>query len=152
MTTNIFLDSILKKFPGFRGTFSSDTAPIIKNNESIIINFSKENTPGTHFIAFFSCKGENYYFDSLNVNNIPLDVYNYFYNYNKVVNLSKEIQHPESIMCGFYCMMVIIASCISIDFLKEEILPLFNTREMSNDDLCAKMIPHLIKRYFKKKN
>ena len=49
----------------FQGTYSIDNIPTIKNNDfSIIINLSKQNEKGSHFVAIFNKQNKIIYFDS----------------------------------------------------------------------------------------
>ena len=49
----------------FRGTFSIDNIPVFDDDVfSIIINLSKQNEIGTHFIAVYVLKNKIIYFDS----------------------------------------------------------------------------------------
>ena len=56
--SNIFINDVMDKISrSFHGTYSIDNIPIIKNNNfSVIINLSKQNKKGSHFVAIFNKK------------------------------------------------------------------------------------------------
>ena len=70
--SNIYIDSLMNKISRtFYGTFSIDNIPEINNDVfSVIVNLSKRNEKGTHFIAVSSRKNKIIYFDSLGNQNI----------------------------------------------------------------------------------
>ena len=68
----------------FRGTFSFDKIPMFKEkNFSIIVNLSKENEKGTHFIGISLLKNVIVYFDSYGVETIKLTIEEYLKKYKK---------------------------------------------------------------------
>ena len=150
MVTNVYIDSIMSKIKGYKGTFSSNNAPKLKNNQSIILNFSKYGEDGTHFIALFFQKNKCMYFDPLCIKceYIPYEIKKYLKKYKKTLNISKKIQNNESEFCGFFCMLIIISLYISREYLFS-ILKCFNTDEKKNDSLCIKLLRNTINKYFK---
>ena len=77
--SNIYIDSLMNKISRtFYGTFSIDNIPEINNDVfSVIVNLSKRNEKGTHFIAVSSRKNKIIYFDSLENQNINLTLKKY---------------------------------------------------------------------------
>ena len=77
--SNIYIDSLMNKISRtFYGTFSIDNIPEINNDVfSVIVNLSKRNEKGTHFIAVSSRKNKIIYFDSLGNQNINLTLKKY---------------------------------------------------------------------------
>ena len=68
----------------FRGTFSIDKIPTFKDEKfSIIVNLSKENEKGTHFIGISSSKDTIIYFDSYGIEHINLTIEKYLKKYRK---------------------------------------------------------------------
>jgi hypothetical protein len=140
MVSNYYLDETLKSFKNFRGTFSSDNTPLLRNNEGVICNFSRVGEEGTHFV-FLTLKNDTlYYFDSLKLNIIPEDVAQTFTNYRNVVNISRRVQHPNSAFCGFYCMLAFLACNLDVDFFRSNILNVFKGDNIENDNVCIKLI------------
>ena len=76
--SNIYIDSLMNKISRtFYGTYSIDNIPEINNDVfSVIVNLSKRNEKGTHFIAVSSRKNKIIYFDSLGNQNINLTLKN----------------------------------------------------------------------------
>ena len=107
----------------FNGTFSIDNIPVFDDDVfSIIINLSKQNEIGTHFIAVYVLENKIIYFDSFGnqLNNSSLK--RYLKKYKKPIILSKiQIQNLLSSHCGFFCIAFIlcIENGITLDnFLK----------------------------------
>ena len=64
--SNVYIDKLMEKISiSFNGTFSIDNIPVFNDDVfSIIINLSKQNEIGTHFIAVYVLESEIIYFDS----------------------------------------------------------------------------------------
>ena len=65
--SNVYIDKLMKKIScrSFNGTFSIDNIPVFDDDVfSIIINLSKQNEIGTHFIAVYVLENKIIYFDS----------------------------------------------------------------------------------------
>ena len=56
--SNVYIDHLMNKISSsFRGTFSIDNIPTFDDESfSLIVNLSKENEKGSHFIAISSSK------------------------------------------------------------------------------------------------
>ena len=135
--TNIFLQNVLIPLTEyFKGVFSSDTIPYFNNSEkfSLIVNLSKHNEIGTHFIGIFYDKKYIYYFDSYGLpclipqikvflNSFQCEVY-----YNK-----RSIQSIESSLCGIFCLNFIYLLEKGMSF--EEYIHLFTENTKHNDVL-----------------
>ena len=83
--SNIYIDDLMKKIScSFKGTFSIDKIPTYKDEKfSIIVNLSKENEKGTHFIGIMSSKDTIIYFDSYGIEHINLTIEKYLKKYRK---------------------------------------------------------------------
>jgi len=151
MVTNIYIDSVMREIRGFQGTFSSNNAPKLKNMQSAILNFSKYNEAGTHFIAIYNFKNKCLYFDPLCINEsfIPNEIKKYLKKYNNFLNISKKIQNNHSEFCGFFCMLFIISLSISKKYLFH-ILTKFKNDSRKNDSFCIFHLEKAINNYFKK--
>ena len=64
--SNVYIDKLMEKISrSFRGTFSIDNIPVFEDDVfSVIINLSKQNEIGTHFIAVYVLENKMIYFDS----------------------------------------------------------------------------------------
>ncbi|GBN88411.1 hypothetical protein AVEN_170569-1 [Araneus ventricosus] len=50
--------------PLFRGVFSSDTIPMLKEKSAIVVNADKSSEPGSHWLAFYQEADDIDFFDS----------------------------------------------------------------------------------------
>ena len=83
--SNMYIDNLMEKISSsFRGTFSIDKIPMFKEEKfSIIVNLSKENEKGTHFIGISVSKNVVVYFDSYGLETIDLTIEKYLKKYGK---------------------------------------------------------------------
>lgn len=64
-TTNHQLNQYCEAvFPKYRGCYSSDTIPKLKNDESCIFNLDKNNEPGSHWMGLYKHKNKFIVYDS----------------------------------------------------------------------------------------
>lgn len=142
MITNKYIDSILFRLvDGFGGTFSSDDCCNLSDQvSSVILNFSKRGTRGSHFVAFIRRKNIVLYIDSLNtpLDLIPDDITKWmkrqrtqrFVNYFKYT-----VQDVSSTFCGFYCMLALLQETYGVKPVK------FNRKKLIvNDNKCINQI------------
>ena len=69
--SNFKINEILKDDKNYIGTFSKDNVPILKNNESSIINLADSNKNGTHWVGMKFINKKLFYFDSYGIPYIP---------------------------------------------------------------------------------
>ena len=69
--SNLKINKILKNDKNCIGTFSKNNVPILKNNESTIVNLADSNDVGTHWIAMKFIDNKLFYFDSYGIEFIP---------------------------------------------------------------------------------
>ena len=50
--SNLKIDEILKHDKNYIGTFSKDNVPLLKNNQSTIINLQDSNKNGSHWVSY----------------------------------------------------------------------------------------------------
>lgn len=105
---NLFGKKFIKKF---RGVFMRNLLPAkIKNNECGVVNLGATNdlltNHGTHWVAYYKNKQNNYYFDSFGDIPPPIEIVRYFntdkilYNYNRYQN--------KGVICGHLCLAFLI--------------------------------------------
>ncbi len=93
----------------FKGVFAADNFPPLTNNSFVIVNSSRANNIGTHWILF--CKRENniIFADPLGC---KLEFYGYVYRraiklYDKVQDIMlAQLQPLDSNACGLYCIFL----------------------------------------------
>ena len=77
--SNVYIDKLMEKISrSFNGKFSIDNILVFDDNVlSIIINLSKQNEIGIHFIAVYTLENKIIYFDSFGnqVNDSSLKTY-----------------------------------------------------------------------------
>ena len=69
--SNLKIDEILKHDKNYIGTFSKDNCPVLKNNQSTIINLQDSDKSGSHWVSYKKIGNKIYYFDSYAVSFIP---------------------------------------------------------------------------------
>ena len=140
--SNVYIDKLMEKISrSFRGTFSIDNIPVFEDDVfSVIINLSKQNEIGTHFIAVYVLENKIIYFDSFGnqLNNSSLK--KYLKKYKKPIILSKiQIQNLLSSHCGFFCIAFIL--CIENGITLDDFLKKFYRKKLHlNDYICVKII------------
>ena len=50
--SNLKIDEILKHDKNYIGTYSKDNVPILKNNQSTIINLQDSDKNGSHWVSY----------------------------------------------------------------------------------------------------
>ena len=140
--TNLFINNLLFKFSKtYKGCFSSDNFPKnLKPPFSIIINLSKHNKPGTHFICIIENKKQIFYFDSFGINCFVPSICNFLLSKQKeIVQNIKSIQHQNSLFCGFFCILfVLFMEKNKFDLTKFQ--NKFSTNLIKNDYACINEI------------
>ena len=135
----------------FSGVFACDMIPTVKlrRGDSLIVNLSKSNTPGTHFVAIHRLKdsGKYLYFDSYGLKCWNGDVLNYFKGQDQrdVIYSNRQIQSwIGSYFCGYFCIAALIYLELGKSMLQFH--ELFDTVDLSsNDEICTKIIKSHIK-------
>ena len=144
--SNIYIDSLMEKISSsFRGTFSIDKIPMFKDeNFSIIVNLSKENEKGTHFMGISVLKNDVVYFDSYGLETIDLTIEKYLKKYGKKIFHSNiQLQHFFSSHCGFFCTSFVL--CLENNNPFHKFLKMFHKKDLYlNDYISIKIITSFI--------
>ena len=149
MTTNIWINQVMKDIPQFVGVKSSDQ--VIKPPFFpcyTIVNFSPSFLPGTHFIVIlFVKKTKCIYYDPLGISGIPKEILDYMQKYSRdVVQINHPIQNPISSFCGFFCMLPILLHVNRLPILQG--IYSFKKHEMENEIKCVNLLARLFKLYY----
>ena len=101
----------LKHF--FRGVFAADNFPLhLPEGNFIIVNASKQNTEGTHWLLFYNHRGSYVFADPLG---FPLENYKAVNQHLRgswevsavfEINKLKPLQRPNSKSCGLFCIYI----------------------------------------------
>lgn len=137
--TNGYITNIGKKIIGktFLGSFPCNLIPNIekKSNFSIILNLSKLEEEGTHFIAIYADATKLLYFDPLG-NNCKNKYINNFITKNKknrkVVKTFPTIQSDKSIFCGYFCLGFLLA--MNLGDIFEDFFSIFSYDDLNQND------------------
>lgn len=146
--TNFYIESVMKKVSKiFRGVYSCNTIPDLKlhKNFSIIVNLSRDDEMGTHWISIFRNGKILLYYDSLGLPltnrdiNMFLRSINEQYDFNLFHN-----QCYDSYNCGFYCIFfcVMLENGMSFDDFKN----LFSKNCRKNDMQIVELLTHALKK------
>ena len=104
--SNLKINEILKNNKDYIGTFSKNNVPILKNNQSTIVNLANSNDTGTHWIAMKFINNKLFYFDSYGIPYVT-DVIRKKYPNSKIITTIYRTQGDLSVECGKFCIMFI---------------------------------------------
>ena len=104
--SNFKINEILKNDKNDIGTFFKDNVPILKNNQSTIVNLANSYDQGSHWIAIKFIGKKLFYFDSYGIAHIPDIIKNQYPNSKIITNICR-IQSNNSVECGKFCIMFI---------------------------------------------
>ena len=96
----------MKNNKNYIDTFSKNNVPILKNNESTIVNLANSYNKGTHWIAMKFINNKLFYFDSYGIPHTP-DIIRKKYPNSKIITNIYRIQSNSSDECGKFCIMFI---------------------------------------------
>ena len=122
---------MLKNDENYIGSFSKNNVPVLKNNESSIVNLADSFNKGTHWIAIKFINNKLYYFDSYGIEFVP-DIIKK--QYDKIITNIYRIQSIDSNECGKFCIMFIKANIQNeSDYIK--FLLLFHKNDFEKNDI-----------------
>ena len=104
--SNFKINEIMKNDKNYIGTFSKDNVPILKNNQSTIINLANSYDQGFHWICYVKRVNKIVYFDSYGIGHIPDTTKNQYPNSTIITNIYR-IQSNNSVECEKFCIMFI---------------------------------------------
>ena len=85
--SNLKIDEILQHDKNYIGTYSKDNAPILKNNQSTIINLQNSDKTGSHWVSYKKIDDKIFYFDSYAITYIPDIIKNQYPNHKFICNI-----------------------------------------------------------------
>ena len=104
--SNLKIDEILKNNVNYIGTFSKDNVPILKNNQSTIINLQDSDKKGSYWVSYKKISNKILYFDSYGVAFIPDIIKNQYLNYKFICNIYR-IQSIDSNQFGRFSILFV---------------------------------------------
>ena len=104
--SNFKTDEILKHDKNYIRTFSKDNCPVLKNNQSTIINLQNSDKSGSHWVSYKKIGNKIYYFDSYAVSFIPDIIKNQYSKHKFICNIYR-IQSMDSNQCGIFCILFV---------------------------------------------
>ena len=104
--SNLKIDKILQHDKNYIGTYSKDNVPILKNNQSTIINLQNSNKNGSHWVSYKKIDNKIFHFDSYAVSFIPDIIKNQYPNHKFICNIYR-IQSIDSVQCARYCILFV---------------------------------------------
>ena len=143
--SNVYLEwLLLPRCKTFGGVYPCDDIPLFKSSEkfSVIINLSKRNERGTHFVAISYANEQLSYFDSFGMPCYNNHIRNYMSSYaTSYVYNNMTVQSVDSFFCGYYCACFCLAHDARVPlsrFVKHF------SRDCKRNE---KVVEHLIKEY-----
>ena len=104
--SNLKIDEILKYDKNHIGTYSKDNVPVLKNNQSTIINLQDSDKSGTHWVSYKKIGNKVFYFDSYGVAHVADVIKNQYPNHKFICNIYR-IQSIDSNQCGRFCILFV---------------------------------------------
>ena len=104
--SNLKIDEILKNNVNYIGTYSKDNVPILKNNQSTIINLQDSNLPASHWVSYKKIGKKIFYFDSYGLAFINDIVKNQYPKHKFICNIYR-VQSTDSNQCGRFCILFV---------------------------------------------
>ena len=145
ITINEFIIAHQKKNI-FKGVYPCDRLPSKFTLPAVfVVNLSKHDEPGTHWIAIFINKnGVAFYFDSFGFDIRNDDIRDFLKKKSKrILHNKKQLQHISSNKCGLFCCAFAIA--ILKECSIEEFLNKFSVNLFINDRIIDSMYDYLKK-------
>ena len=106
--SNLKIDDVFKNSVNYIGTYSKDNVPLLKNNQSTIINLQNSDRNGSHWTSYKRIVNKIFYFDSYGVAYIPNIIKNQYSNHKFICNIYR-LQSSNSVQCARFCILFVKA-------------------------------------------
>ena len=103
--TNFEIQKYHQNEPKFNGVNSRNNLAKIKDG-TYVINLDEYESFGTYWIAVYVNDNNIIYFDNFGVEHLPKEIKKFIANKNIIKNIYR-IQAYDSIMCGYFCIVII---------------------------------------------
>ena len=104
--SNLKIDDILKNNVNYIGTYSKDSVPILKYNQSTIINLQDSNQVGSHWTCYRKRNDKIFYFDGYGIAYIPDIIKNQYPKHKFICNIYR-VQSILLNQCGRFCILFV---------------------------------------------
>ena len=104
--SNLKIDEILKNNENYIRKFSKGNCPVLKNNQSTIINLQDSDKNGSHWVSYKKIGNKIFHFDSYAIAFIPNIIKNQYPNHKFICNIYR-IQSIDSNQCGRFCILFV---------------------------------------------
>jgi len=111
------------KIRNFKGVFMRnelndlDINTVASENECLVLNIDHSSNNGTHWVCLFIKNKVCYYFDSYGFP-APIEIEKYLHKYNLRYYNSFEIQNLNQVICGHFCIYVLLMLNNGVSFEK----------------------------------
>lgn len=146
--TNLYIERVMKKVSKiFKGVYSCNTLPNLKSQKkfSIIVNLSRDDQQGTHWVSIFRNGKILLYYDSLGLPLTNRDINTFLCTINKEYDYNLfQNQCYDSYNCGFYCLFFCLMVEKGMSF--DEFKALFSKNCRKNDMKIVELLTHALKK------
>ena len=104
--SNLKIDEILRYDKNYIGTYSKDNVPLLKNNQSTIINLQDSDKKGSHWVSYKRIGNKIFYSDSYAIPFIPNVIKNSYHNHKFICNVYR-VQSSNSVQCARFCILFV---------------------------------------------
>ena len=130
--SSIKINMILQHDKNYIGTFSKENVPVLKNNQSTIINLQDSNQPGSNWVSYKKVGNKIFYFNSYAVSFIPDIIKNQYPKHKFICNIYR-IQSIDSNQCSRYCILFIKADIKNKNDYNNFLLKFEKNKYLKND-------------------
>ena len=130
--SNLKVGEILKNNENYIGTYSKDNVPILKNNQSTIINLQDSDKNGSHWVSYKKIGNKIFYFDSYAVGFINDIIKNQYPNHKFICNIYR-IQSIDSSQCGRFCILFVKSNIKNVNDYNNFLLQFEKNNHLKND-------------------
>lgn len=145
--SNLYIEKVMNKVSkNFKGVYSCNTIPNLKfyKNFSIIVNLSRNDEQGTHWVSIFRKGKILLYYDSLGLPLTNRDIKTFLCRINKQYDYNLfQNQCYDSYNCGFYCLFFCLMMEKGMTF--DEFKALFSKNCRKNDLNIVELLTHALK-------
>lgn len=148
--SNNYIESFLKgRVNSFLGVFSANNLPTSatkKKNFTLICNHENLGEFGSHFITIVGFPNFVYYLDSLGRPCSIASIRRFLQSLERPIFYnSKKLQSPESVFCGFYCILYVLYFDRAFDGITPPKIKFCSNDLLKNDGECIRQIKEYMK-------